>query len=192
MLVFRQDRHGADLCRFGLPHHARAVPFLRPGRLPGNVAFERRLLAVVPKIAGLTALVRIVVAGMAGPERVAARAGRFRLGGGADVEPGDDDAWQPGGPVAAEHPPAVGLFVDRPCRLHADRRRGGDWPWPAGPGGTTTVDGIGAMLFYVLVYAVATLGAFALLAWLGDERAASRTRSTIWPACGATILGRPP
>ena len=37
-----------------------------------------------------------------------------------------------------------------------------------GAGGATTVDGIGAMMFYVLVYAVATLGAFALLAWLGD------------------------
>ena len=39
-----QDRHGADLCRLGIPHHARSVPFLRPGRLPGDFAFERRLV----------------------------------------------------------------------------------------------------------------------------------------------------
>ena len=47
------------------------------------------------------------------------------------------------------------------------------------------------MLFYVLVYAVATLGAFALLAWLGEAIGKS-TPSTIWPACGAIILGPPP
>jgi NADH-quinone oxidoreductase subunit N len=39
-----------------------------------------------------------------------------------------------------------------------------------GAKGINNVDGVGAMLFYLLVYAVATLGAFALLAWLSEER----------------------
>ena len=36
----------------------------------------------------------------------------------------DDDARQRAGPVARQHPPAAGVFLDRARRIHADRSRG--------------------------------------------------------------------
>ena len=43
-------------------------------------------------------------------------------------------------------------------------------------------DGIGATLFYLLVYAAATAGTFAALTYLGSERRSDRHASTSWPA----------
>jgi NADH-quinone oxidoreductase subunit N len=125
------------------------------------------LLAVVPKIAGLTALVRIVVAGLAGPEQSLHELAGF--------------GWQVAltlSLVTMTLGNLVALWQQNIRRLlayssiaHAGYMLIGvavALAVAGGAGDIATIDGIGAMLFYVLVYGVATLGAFALLAWLGD------------------------
>ena len=157
-----------DLCRLGIPHHARSVPLLRPRRLPGNVASERR---PVGRGAEDRRLDRSGANRRGRPGRsgaVAARAGRLRLASGADVEPGDDDAWAIWWRCWQQN---IRRLLAYSSIAHAGYMLIGiavALAVAGGAGGTTTVDGIGAMMFYVLVYAVATLGAFALLAWLGD------------------------
>ena len=75
----------------------------------------------------------------------------------------DDDPGQRDGPVAGRSPPAAGLFVDRACRLHAHRAGRGLATGNA-PGAW---NGVAALGFYLVVYAAATIGAFAVLEHLG-------------------------
>ena len=109
---------GADLRRARLPHHAVPFHFYAPDVYQGTTHPNAGLLAVVPKIAGLVALVRIVVVAM--PGAGAARAGSLSLAlAMVTMTLGNLLAlWQ------EQRAPAVGLLVDRPCRLHADRPGG--------------------------------------------------------------------
>ena len=69
----------------GLGFRITLVPFhiYAPDVYQGTSHLNAGVLAIVTKIAGLTALVRIVVAGLAGPEQSLHELGRFRLGSGA-------------------------------------------------------------------------------------------------------------
>ena len=110
----------------GLGFRITVVPFhfYAPDVYQGATNPNAGLLAVVPKIAGLVALIRIAVVAMPGLERLG---WQLSLVSGH----GHDDAGQPAGFVAGQRASAVGLFFDRACRLHADRpgrrvcRRGG-------------------------------------------------------------------
>ena len=153
----------------GLGFRITLVPFhfYAPDVYQGTSHLNAGLLAVVPKIAGLTALVRIVVAGLAGPEQSLHELAGF--------------GWQVAltlSLVTMTLGNLVALWQQNIRRLlayssiaHAGYMLIGvavGLAVAGGAGDIATIDGIGAMLFYVLVYGVATLGAFALLAWLGD------------------------
>jgi NADH-quinone oxidoreductase subunit N len=153
----------------GLGFRITLVPFhfYAPDVYQGTSHLNAGMLAVVPKIAGLTALVRIVVAGLAGPEQSLHELAGF--------------GWQVAltlSLVTMTLGNLVALWQQNIRRLmayssiaHAGYMLIGvavGLAVAGGAGDIATVDGIGAMLFYVLVYAVATLGTFALLAWLGD------------------------
>ncbi len=104
----------------GLGFRMTAVPFhfYAPDVYQGTNTPNAGLLSTLPKIAGLLALVRIVVASMPGQESLAWRSGArdFCV---------DHDAGQCNGFVAGQRAPTAGLLVDRARRLHADRRRRG-------------------------------------------------------------------
>ncbi|HTU24298.1 MAG TPA: NADH-quinone oxidoreductase subunit N [Pirellulales bacterium] len=160
----------------GLGFRITLVPFhfYAPDVYQGTSHLNAGVLAVVPKIAGVTALVRIVVAGLAGPEPSLHELARFGWGVALTLSL-----------VTMTLGNLVALWQQNIRRLlaYSSIAHGGymligiavGLAVAGGASGAKTVDGIGALLFYVLVYAVATLGAFALLAWLGDgERQINR------------------
>ena len=153
----------------GLGFRITLVPFhyYAPDVYQGTSHLNAGVLAVVPKIAGLTALVRIVVAGLAGPDRSLHELAGF----GWEVALTLSLVTMTLGNLVALWQQNVRRLLAYSSIAHAGYMMIGvavGLAVAGGANGTTTVDGIGAMLFYVLVYAVATLGAFALLAWLGD------------------------
>ena len=81
-----------------------------------------------------------------------------------------DDARQPGGAPPGQRQAHARVLVDRARRLPA-RRRGGDRAW-ASPSAQARV------LFYLVAYTFTTLGAFGVVAWIGNRkrRAAARRR----------------
>ena len=108
----------------GLPHHGGAVPFLCPGRVPGNIDPGGGPAGLRPQggrvrgpgsPAGLRA-----VSGTASGQHQRAVAGAV-----VDHGRGDHDAGQRAGFPANQRQTPAGLFQRGPCRLHADRPGGG-------------------------------------------------------------------
>ncbi len=65
---------------------------------------------------------------------------------------------------AAEPQADARLLVDRPRRLHAGRRGGGERL------ARGSAEAAGSVLFYLVVYAFANVGAFAVAAWLARDK----------------------
>jgi len=143
----------------GLSFRITAVPFhfYAPDVYQGTTHGNAAVLSVLPKIAGLAALIRVVAAAMTG------------------IEP---YAW-PAAMILAMLSMTLGnalaLWQDNVRRLmayssiaHAGYLLiGVTVALAPGTSATGVWDGIGAMLFYLLVYALATIGTFAALAVLG-------------------------
>ncbi len=153
----------------GLGFRITLVPFhfYAPDVYQGTSHLNAGILAVVPKIAGLTALVRIVVAGLAGPEQSLHQLAGF----GWEVALTLSLVTMTLGNLVALWQQNIRRLLAYSSIAHAGYMLIGiavGLAVAGGAGDIATIDGIGAMMFYVLVYAVATLGVFALLAWLGD------------------------
>ena len=153
----------------GLGFRITLVPFhfYAPDVYQGTSHLNAGVLAVVTKVVGLTALVRIVVAGLAGPEQSLHELAGF----GWEVALTLSLITMTLGNLVALWQQNIRRLLAYSSIAHAGYMLIGvavALAVAGGAGGVTTVDGVGAMMFYVLVYSVATLGAFALLAWLGD------------------------
>ena len=153
----RQTGGRAHFYRLELPHNGRALPFLRPRRLSRHHARQRRAAFGDSQACG---------PGDSRAHRVVGDAGRraCRPVGGGGAGRAFDDVGQRAGAVAGQLAAADGLFLDRPCRIPARRAGGGagDAQRPA-----RRWDGVGAIVFYLCVYAAATIGTFALFEYLG-------------------------
>ncbi len=147
----------------GLAFKLAVVPFhfYAPDVYQGTTNPNAGLLAVFPKIAGLVVLVRLATVAMPGLERF---------------------GWQMAMPLAVLSMTlgnVVALWQDNIRRLlayssiaHAGYMLIGLAAGLAAAGGAETpggLDGIGAALFYLAVYVLATTGTFAALTWLGRE-----------------------
>ncbi|HVU87065.1 MAG TPA: NADH-quinone oxidoreductase subunit N [Pirellulales bacterium] len=149
----------------GLCFKVTAVPFhfYAPDVYQGTTATNATVLSVLPKLGGLVVLVRIVLVAMPGFETY---------------------AWQIALVLALLTMTlgnVVALWQDNVRRLlaYSSIAHGGYMliglavAFAAGSGAdaATGFDGIGAMLFYITVYALATAGAFATIVYLGrDDR----------------------
>jgi NADH-quinone oxidoreductase subunit N len=150
----------------GLSFRLTAVPFhfYAPDVYQGTTHANAGLLAVVPKIAALAALVRLAYVAMPGFERL---------------------AWQltlalamvtmTTGNLLALWQTNVRRLMAYSSIAHAGYMLIGLSVGFAVAGGAAEAkdfDGTGATLFYLVVYAAATAGTFAALAWLSSERRA--------------------
>ena len=146
----------------GLCFRVTAVPFhfYAPDVYQGTIQANAALLSVLPKAAGLLALVRLIVLGMPemGPYAwkivLVLSVLTMTLGNVLAL-------WQENvrrllaySSIANAGYMLIGLAVG----LATAARSGGFW------------DGVGATFFYLCVYAAATLGAFAVFAYLGRQR----------------------
>jgi NADH-quinone oxidoreductase subunit N len=147
----------------GLGFRLTIVPFhfYAPDVYQGTTNPNAGLLAVVPKIAGLVALVRIAVVAMPGLERIgwqlalALAIVTMTLGNLLAL-------WQTNvrrllaySSIAHAGYMLIGLAVSYAAAVGATE--------------AAHFDGVGAALFYLLVYAAATTGAFATLTYLGGR-----------------------
>lgn len=144
----------------GLGFKIAAVPFhfYAPDVYQGTNHANAALLSVLPKIAGLVALVRIVAIALPGDEstgwRLAMILGALTMTVGNVLALWQDNLRRM---LAYSSIANVGyMLIGLAVGLAA-----------ANPAGTATFDGIGAMFFYLAVYSVATLGTFAALIYLG-------------------------
>ncbi|MEX2121983.1 MAG: NADH-quinone oxidoreductase subunit N [Pirellulales bacterium] len=145
----------------GLGFKIAAVPFhfYAPDVYQATTHANAALLSVLPKIAGLVALVRVAAIAMPGSESVGWRLA-FILAV-ATMTLGNVLAlWQDNirrllaySSIAHSGYMLLGLTVGL----------------AGGSGAARSLDGIGAMLFYLAVYSLATIGAFAVLTWLGTS-----------------------
>jgi NADH-quinone oxidoreductase subunit N len=145
----------------GLCFRVTAVPFhfYAPDVYQGTIQANAALLSVLPKAAGLLALLRLVVTGM--PEMGPYAWKIFLALSILTMTVGNALAlWQENvrrlfaySSIANAGYMLIGLAVGM-----APATIGGLW------------DGVGATLFYLCVYAAATLGTFAVLAYLGRQR----------------------
>jgi len=145
----------------GLGFRITAVPFhfYAADVYQGTTHENAALLSALPKIAGLTVLVRVVAVGMAGVESYAWPAAivlsvlTMTLGNILAL-------WQQN----------VRRLLAYSSIAHAGYLLIGLAVFMApGSGGQGHWDGLGAMLFYLLGYAIATIGAFTALAVFGSE-----------------------
>jgi NADH-quinone oxidoreductase subunit N len=152
---------GLALILAGLGFRIAAVPFhfYAADVYQGTTHENAAMLSVLPKIAGLTALVRVVAVGMAGMESYAWPAVlvlsvlTMTLGNAVALWQDNVRRLLAYSSIAHAGYMLIGLAVF----MAPGTGGGGDW------------DGVGAMLFYLLVYAVATIGAFAALAVFGSQ-----------------------
>jgi NADH-quinone oxidoreductase subunit N len=123
----------------------------------GTTNLNAGLLSVVPKIAGMVALVRLVVISMPGTEAY---------------------GWRIAMAVAAltmTYGNVLALWQDNLRRLlaYSSIAQAGTMLIGLAVGlassGATRWDGVGGLLFYLCVYTIATLGTFAALVYLGRE-----------------------
>jgi NADH-quinone oxidoreductase subunit N len=145
----------------GLGFRITAVPFhfYAADVYQGTTHENAALLSALPKIAGLTVLVRVVAVGMAGvgsyawPAAIVLSVLTMTLGNVLAL-------WQQN----------VRRLLAYSSIAHAGYMLIGLAVFMApGTGGQGHWDGVGAMLFYLLGYVVATIGAFAALAVFGSE-----------------------
>ena len=149
----------------GLCFRIAAVPFhfYAPDVYQGTIQANAALLSVLPKAAGLLALVRLVVLGM--PEMGPFAWKIFLALSVLTMTLGNVLAlWQENvrrlfaySSIANAGYMLIGLAVGSAVSL-APGTTGGLW------------DGVGATFFYLCVYAAATLGTFAVFAYLGRQR----------------------
>ncbi len=145
----------------GLGFRITAVPFhfYAPDVYQGTTHASAAILSVLPKIAGLTALVRVVTAAMPGIESYAWPAlmilAMLTMTLGNVLALWQDNVRRLMAYSAVAH--AGYLLVGLTVALAPGTSAGGAW------------NGLSAMLFYLLVYAVATIGTCAALAVLGRE-----------------------
>ena len=145
----------------GLGFRITAVPFhfYAPDVYQGTTHGNAAILSVLPKIAGLTALIRVVAAAMTGIESYAWPAAMIlamlTMTLGNVLALWQDNVRRLMAYSSIAH--AGYLLIGLTVALAPGTSAGGAW------------NGIGAMLFYLLVYAVATIGTFAALAVLGRE-----------------------
>jgi NADH-quinone oxidoreductase subunit N len=147
----------------GLGFKIAAVPFhfYAPDVYQGTTHLNAALLSVVPKAAGLIVLVRIMVPSGASP---LADAYLWRIALGLSV-------------LTMTLGNVLALWQDNLRRLlayssiaHAGYMLIGLAVGLAGTGAAGAWDGLAGLLFYLCVYAAATLGTFAALAYLGSQR----------------------
>ncbi len=158
----------------GLGFRIAAVPFhfYAPDVFQGTTNANAGLLSVAPKIAGFVALVRVVAVAMpevqsyAWPVAVVLAVLTMTLGNVLAL-------WQDNlrrllaySSIAHAGYMLVGLAVVLAPRMPAGPQAG---MAPAGGPGELW-DGGGALLFYLVVYAAATIGTFAVLAALGNDQ----------------------
>jgi NADH-quinone oxidoreductase subunit N len=152
----------------GLCFRITAVPFhfYAPDVYQGTIQANAALLSVLPKAAGLVAAVRLIVLGMPDMNvygwKIVLAISVLTMTVGNVVA-----LWQDNirrllaySSIANAGYMLIGITVGLAPRL-------GVIP-AAGP--STVWNGIGATFFYLCVYAAATLGAFAVLAYLGRQR----------------------
>lgn len=143
----------------GLGFKIAAVPFhfYAPDVYQGTTHANAGLLAVLPKIAGIVALVRIVSVALPGTEETAVRLllilsmVTMTLGNVTALWQDDVRRMMAYSSIAHAGYMLVGLAVDFAARKS----------------GLTNVDGVGATLFYTAAYSLSTAGLFACFAYLG-------------------------
>ncbi len=148
----------------GLGFRLTVVPFhfYAPDVYQGTTNPNAGLLAVVPKIAGLVALIRIAVVAMPGlgplgwQLSLALAMVTMTLGNLLALWQGNVRRLLAYSSIAHAGYMLIGLAVG--------------FAVAGGPGEATNFDGVGATLFYLLVYAAATAGTFAALTYLGGQR----------------------
>ena len=151
----------------GLSFRVTAVPFhfYAPDVYQGTSHANAALLSVLPKAAGLLALVRLVLVAMPGAEPYAWRMALVLAV--LTMTVGNVMAlWQDNlrrllaySSIANAGYMLIGLAVGLAATTAATTQPSRPPAW----------DGIAAMLFYLAVYAAATLGTFAALIYLGRE-----------------------
>jgi NADH-quinone oxidoreductase subunit N len=145
----------------GLGFKIAAVPFhfYAPDVYQGTTNVNAGVLAVLPKIAGIVALVRVVAIAMPGVEEQAARVAlivalvTMTLGNVTALWQNDLRRMFAYSSIAHAGYMLIGLAVDFAARTSTGDEQ-------------LKVEGLGASLFYVGVYAAATAGTFAGLAYL--------------------------
>jgi NADH-quinone oxidoreductase subunit N len=146
----------------GLSFRIGAVPFhfYAPDVYQGTTATNAALLSVIPKIAGLVALVRIVSLAMPGVEslgwRLALILAVLTMTLGNTLALWQDNVRRLLAYSSIAH--AGYLLIGLAAAFAAGDRSQG-----------LAADGAHAMLLYLAVYALATIGAFAVLAYLGTR-----------------------
>lgn len=148
----------------GLAFRLTAVPFhfYAPDVYQGTTNPNAGLLAVVPKIAALAVLVRIAYVAMPGFERLGWQLAlvlamvSMTLGNLLALWQGNVRRLMAYSSIAHAGYMLIGLAVG--------------FAVAAGATEAENFDGVGAMLFYLLVYSAATAGTFAALAYLSSER----------------------
>jgi NADH-quinone oxidoreductase subunit N len=157
MDVFAKIALGLILAGLGFRITAAPFHFYAPDVYQGTTHANAAVLSVLPKIVGLTALVRVVIAAMPGTESYAWPAvmalAMLSMTLGNVLALWQDNVRRLMAYSSIAH--AGYLLIGVTVALVPGTSAGGVW------------NGIGAMLFYLLVYAVATIGAFAALAALG-------------------------
>ncbi|MEX0937605.1 MAG: NADH-quinone oxidoreductase subunit N [Pirellulales bacterium] len=147
----------------GLGFRIAAVPFhfYAPDVYQGTTNGNAGLLAVVPKIAGIVALIRLIVAAMPGVESVAwqlvlaVAVLTMTLGNVTALWQQNIRRMMAYSSIAHAGYMFIGLAV-----ALAVAARGGDSP---------AADGVAAALFYLVVYVLATTGVFAVLVYLSSR-----------------------
>ncbi len=171
----------------GLGFRLTAVPFhfYAPDVYQGTANPNAGLLAVVPKIAGLVALVRIAFMAMPGLESLgwqlalALAMVTMTLGNLLALWQNNVRRLLAYSSIAHAGYMLIGLAVG--------------FAVAAGASEATNLDGVGATLFYLLVYSAATAGAFAALTYLSSKRRALNTvdelagLSTTYPKTAAAL-----
>ena len=148
----------------GLAFRLTAVPFhfYAPDVYQGTSNANAGILAVIPKIAALAAIVRIIYAGMPGLEQI-----------GWQLTLAVAMVTMTLGNLLALWQTNVRRMMAYSSIAHAGYMLIGLSVGFAAAGGAVVaegLDGVGATLFYLLVYAAATAGVFAALTYLSGER----------------------
>ena len=146
---------GLALLTTGAAFKIAAVPFhyWTPDAYQGSPTPVTGYLSVGPKVAAFALILRLFVDALGGAQgRLDAVHRRPRRG--------DDDARQPGRPVAGQHQAHARLQLDRAHRLHPGRP--GRVRRRARPARRRSRPGLQAVLFYSVAYSFMNLGAFAV------------------------------
>ena len=192
---------GMVLVLAGLCFRVTAVPFhfYAPDVYQGTIHANAALLSVLPKAAGLVAIVRVVVLGMPDLQiygwKIVLAISILTMTVGNVLALWQDNARRllAYSSIANAGYMLIGIAVG--LAPHPNSMSGGLAAW----------NGVGATFFYLCVYAAATLGAFAVFAYLGRERqqlesidelaGLGRTRPVMAAAlavCMFSLAGLPP